>query len=75
MYKINIFLRVNKRIRYINRNIDDLDREKNEIIAVNGMICPGSDTTYGGLVEFYNKNGYPTYSTGHVENRNIYKKI
>ena len=70
-----ILKKVNKRIRYKNRNIDYYDREMNEIVAVNGMVCPGSDTTYEDLVKFYNQNGYPTYDTKNVKNRNLYKEI
>lgn len=70
-----IIKKVNKDIRYINKNIEYDDYIINEIVAVNGMICPGSDTTYDDLVKFYNINGYPTYSNGNIENRNIYKEI
>lgn len=70
-----ILHKVNKRISYRNRNIDNDDRTINEIVAVNGMLGPGEDTTYEDLVKFYNKNGYPTYSNGYIEDRNIYKEI
>lgn len=70
-----ILYKVNKRIRYMNRNIDNDDRIINEIVAVNGTLGPGDNTTFDDLVEFYNNNGYPTYSNGHIENKNIYKEI
>ena len=70
-----ILHKVNKRISYINRNIGNNDCTIKEIVAVNGMLGPGADTTYEDLVKFYNKNGYPTYSNGYIENRHIYKEI
>lgn len=71
----SILKEVNKNIRYKNRNIDYDDRDINEIVAVNGMLSPGSDTTYDDLVKFYNKNGYPTYDSDNIKNRNLYKEI
>lgn len=70
-----ILKEVNKKIRHKNRNISYDDRIINEIAAVNGMVCPGSDTSYEGLVKFYNKNGYPTYDSNNMRNRNLYKEI
>lgn len=70
-----ILKKVNKKIRYINRNVVYDDRIMFEIAAVNGMVGPGEDTSYEDLVKFYNQNGYPTYSNGRIENKNIYKEI
>lgn len=72
---VPILKEVNKKIRYINRNLNYDDLIINEIVAVNGMVCPGSDISYEDLVKFYNKNGYPTYDNRYIKDRNIYKEI
>lgn len=71
----SILRQVNKKIRHINSNVDYDDCEINEVIAVNGMVCSGDGISYKELVKFYNKNGYPTYHNGYIEDKDIYKEI
>ena len=70
-----IIREANKKIRYINRNIKLIYRNIKERVAINGMVCHGSNISYADLVKFYNKNGYPTYHNGQIEDRNRYKEI
>lgn len=66
-----ILKKVNNKIRDINRKSDYYEYTIKEIVAINGIVCPGTDTTFDDLVKFYNNNGYPTHSNGYF----IYKEV